>query len=349
MAGIRFTRLVDDFVATLERAGATVIRPAAIQRERPAQFRVTFGNRSTDCLLFIWTITPGGGPPGVRPANERRIQMTNIAGMPLLPGVRTILSGWNVETGTYAFWDARRHTSFSSNSPSLQVSQLTLEQANQTGIASQLRPIKRDNIVVGDEVVIACEPRSLLWYVQNGGPLHNYHDDAAAIVDLVDAEPEEEREFIDTADTDIAAARRYDMVETMRAYRDAKFRPAVLQAYQHKCCVCQTDLKLVDAAHIVPVSHPTSTDEVTNGLALCRLHHGAYDNALLGIQSDYRIVINPAMVDRLNEIKLDTAIEPFTKALPAKIHVPASIEARPNPDNLVLGLQTRRWDDRFVA
>jgi putative restriction endonuclease len=42
-------------------------------------------------------------------------------------------------------------------------------------------------------------------------------------------------------------------------------------------------LKLPDAAHIVPVTFPDSTDEVTNGLGLCRLHHGAYDNGLLGV------------------------------------------------------------------
>ena len=32
----------------------------------------------------------------------------------------------------------------------------------------------------------------------------------------------------------------------------------------------------------VPVSYPDSIDEVTNGLALCRLHHGATTTVCLG-------------------------------------------------------------------
>ncbi|MEX0612339.1 MAG: HNH endonuclease, partial [Pirellulales bacterium] len=122
-----------------------------------------------------------------------------------------------------------------------------------------------------------------------------------------------------------------------------------LQAYYYKCAVCDCDLKLVDAAHIVPISHPTSTDDVTNGLALCRLHHGAYDNALLGVQSDYQIVINPERSERLHEIGMDSWLPVFTTALPQRIRVPASIEVRPFPENLRLGLELRRWPGRLIA
>ena len=264
--------------------------------------------------------------------------------MPLRPGVRTLLGGWSEEFGVYAFWDARRHTSFSRRSPSLQVTSDTLETAGTVGIASQMRPTQQ-----GKEVVVSCSPSSVLWYVENGAPLHNAEEDAIAVVDLAEASPEEERGFLDSADTEIASARRYDLVETMRAYRDAKFRPAVLQAFGYKCAVCGCDLKLVDAAHVVPVSHPTSTDEVTNGLALCRLHHGAYDNALLGVQSDYSVVINPERADRLREINLDSGLEEFRTRLPDRIRVPASIEARPLPENLRLGLEVRRWPPSYCV
>lgn len=179
--------------------------------------------------------------------------------------------------------------------------------------------------------------------------MHNAEGDALAIVDLAEAAPEDERNFLDSAETEIESARRYDLVETMRVYRDAKFRPAVLHAFSYKCAVCNCDLKLVDAAHIIPVSHRNSTDDVTNGVALCRLHHGAYDNALLGIQSSYNIVINPTMVNRLSAIGLGTALEEFQSRLPEKIRVPASIEARPSPKKLKLGLQVRRWPETLIA
>src|SRR5437868_2130919 len=138
-------------------------------------------------------------------------------------------------------------------------------------------------------------------------------------------------------------ARRYDLVELMRAYRDAKFRPAVLRAYRYQRAVCQSALKLVDAAHIVPVSYPHSTDDVTNGLALCRLHHGASDNGLLGVRSDYSIIVNHERETSLTAINLHMGLEAFKAALPPMITVPAQAEIRPNPRNLILGLEARRF------
>lgn len=344
MAGIPFPRLVDEFVENLERYGATVLRETRPERTRPARIRVVTTEKRTECLIFLWTITPGGGGEGVRPARERRIQITNVARLPMEPGVRTLLGGWSAEFEVYAFWDARRHTQFSVNSPSLQVSADTLETAQAMGITTQLRPT-----LEGQEVVVSVSPASLLWYLENGMPLHNAEEDATAVVELINATPEVERNFVDSSKSEIQTARRYDLVETMRAYRDAKFRPAVLQAYNYKCAVCYCDLKLVDAAHILPVSHSSSTDEVTNGIALCRLHHGAYDNALLGIQSTYQIVINPLCTRRLEEIGLATGLEQFRSTLPEVIRVPFSIEARPDPALLRLGLHVRGFPDSLVT
>lgn len=342
MPGIPFNALVDQFVNNLERLSATVIRARSRDRDRPARLRVVT-SRHTDCILFLWAITAGGGGAGVRPAGERRIQITGVNRMPLEPGVRTLLGGWSEEYSVYAFWDARRHVTFGS-SPSLQVNDATLEAASTIGIATQLRPTRE-----GEEVVAAVSPNSLLWYLENGAPLHNAGNDATAVVDLADASQEEERDFLDSAKSEAESARRYDLVETMRAFRDAAFKPAVLQAYSYKCAVCECDLKLVDAAHIVPVSHPTSRDEVTNGIALCRLHHGAFDNALLGVQSDYQLIINPERSDKLREIGMDTWLPSFQSTLPPRIRVPASIEARPSAENLKLGLRLRRWPDALIA
>lgn len=342
MPGIPFSSLVDQFVNHLERGSATVIRARPRDAVRPARLQIVTA-RQTDCILFLWAITAGGGGAGVRPAGERRIQITGVQRLPLEPGVRTLLGGWSDEFEVYAFWDARRHVTFGS-SPSLQVANATLETASTVGIATQLRPTRE-----GQEVVVGVSPRSLLWYLENGAPLHNAGDDALAVGQLTDASQEEEREFLDSATTEAESARRYDLVETMRAYRAAAFRPAVLQAYSYKCAVCECDLKLVDAAHIVPVTHPTSTDEVTNGLALCRLHHGAFDNGLLGVQSSLQIVINPERCEKLREIAMGTWLPAFQRALPERIRIPLSIEARPLPENLRLGLQLRRWPESLIA
>lgn len=344
MPGIRFSRLICDFVAVLERTSATVIPARPGDSARPARMRVMTAEGVTDCIVFLWTITPGGGGAGVRPENERRIQITKITGIPLEPGCRTLLGGWSDEFGVYAFWDPRRHVRFSRRSPSLQVVSETLETAGSVGIATYIRPTQQ-----GAEVVVSVSPDSLLWYVQNGLPIHNSEGDAPAVVDLAEATPEEERSFLDQSESDIQAARRYDLVQTMRAYRDARFKPAVLRAYGHRCAVCGYALKLVDAAHIVPVSYPQSTDDVTNGLALCRLHHGAYDNGLIGVRSDYRVITNPHIEGRLGDLRLDMGLDEFKARLPKLIRLPTHPEVRPSPDKLAIGLRVRSWPDNLVA
>jgi len=345
MPGIRFDQLVDRFAQTLERLGAGVLILDAMA-QRPARIRVTTSDGATECLLFLWTITPGGGRGGERPAHERRIQITGVApvGFPLLPGSRTIIGGFSEETGVWGFWDPRRHSRFSPRSPSLQVHSETLENAGSQGLATQMRPVQGG----GREVVAAVAPDSLLWYVQQGEPLHNVDDDANQVAQMIDASPEEQRAFIDESQTSDQAARRVELIETLRRHRDARFRPAVLQAYRFRCAVCDTALKLVDAAHIIPVSHPLGTDEVTNGVALCRLHHGAYDNGLLGIQSTYRIILNPDAINRLERADLNAGLAVFRKALPAQITPPRVPEVRPDPNHLRIGLEVRQFPQTLV-
>ena len=135
----------------------------------------------------------------------------------------------------------------------------------------------------------------------------------------------------------------------MRAFRDARFRPLVLQAYRNRCAVCGTALKLVDAAHIVPVSDPRGDDVVNNGLALCRLHHGAYDTGLLGVQSNYQIVLNTAVADRLRQVQLDGGLNVFRAALPQRIRLPNVSEVRPDPRKLRIGLEVRQFPAILVA
>ncbi len=344
MPGIPFRQLADSFAANLERLSAAIIRERERDDERPARMRVLTGEGPTNCLVFLWAVTHGGKN---RPDNERRIQATGLQGqpIPLVPGFRTLLGGWNEEFQVWVFWDARRHVDFGLHgSNSCQVTSETLDAAARVGIATQVRPTR-----MGSEVVVAVHPDSLLWYVQNGHDLHNSDQDAVGVAELVDATNEDEAQFILAGQDENQVARRYDLVELMKAYRDAKFRPAVLRAYRYQCTVCRCALKLVDAAHIVPVSYPESTDEITNGLALCRLHHGAYDNGLLGIRSDYSIVTNPERENALAAMQLDMGLDDFKAALPEAITPPAAIEARPEPQKLILGLRARGWPPILVA
>lgn len=344
MPAIPFPRLLEQFVATMERSGATVLLAGDV--DKPARIRVIIGEKTTDCIVYLWTITPGGGPPGTRPARERRIQITpkTLRQFPLRPGVRTIVGGWNPEAEVWAFWDARRHTRFSPGSPSFQTNSDTLEAAGHHGIATQLRPANE-----GREVVVAVRPDFLLWYVQDGQPLHDADEDAGEVINLTDASPEEEAGLVESSTTHEQLTRRVQLVEIMRAFRDARFRPLVLQAYGNRCAVCGTALKLVDAAHIVPVSDPRGDDEVTNGLALCRLHHAAYDTGLVGVRSDYRVILNSVAANRLREVRLDAGLLEFQTALPEAIRVPHVAEVRPDPRKLRIGLEVRQFPPVLIA
>lgn len=78
--------------------------------------------------------------------------------------------------------------------------------------------------------------------------------------------------------------RRYAEQIVKRRLHQPEFRGRVLHAYERHCTVCRLDRpQLLDAAHIVPDSQETGHALVTNGLALCKIHHAAYDANILGI------------------------------------------------------------------
>jgi putative restriction endonuclease len=77
------------------------------------------------------------------------------------------------------------------------------------------------------------------------------------------------------------------------------FREKVLHAYRTQCALCRLKhSELLDAAHIIPDNEPDSTPTVDNGIALCKLHHAAFDSLILGISPDYLIHVRE---DVLNE------------------------------------------------
>lgn len=76
--------------------------------------------------------------------------------------------------------------------------------------------------------------------------------------------------------------------------RDPSFRGKILDAYDCACAFCGARRKTPDgrfevhAAHIQPV-RDDGPDLVQNGLALCRLHHWAFDNGWLAIDTNHTI------------------------------------------------------------
>ena len=95
------------------------------------------------------------------------------------------------------------------------------------------------------------------------------------------------------------ARRAYVTVVTQQRLHQQSFRERVLRAYQGQCAVCRIrHEELLQAAHILPDGHPQGEPIVPNGLALCGLHHAAFDRNILGITRERVIRIR---VDVLRE------------------------------------------------
>ena len=80
--------------------------------------------------------------------------------------------------------------------------------------------------------------------------------------------------------------------------RGRGFRRAVLEAYDYKCSVCGIQINSpnslvweVEAAHIVPHSY-SGKDNILNGLALCRLHHWAFDVGWFTIKDNFQVKVS---------------------------------------------------------
>jgi putative restriction endonuclease len=81
--------------------------------------------------------------------------------------------------------------------------------------------------------------------------------------------------------------RRYARRLTLQRLHQVLFRPRVLRAYESRCALCRLrHPPLLDAAHILPDHHERGEPVVPNGLAMCKIHHAAYDANIIGIRPD---------------------------------------------------------------
>ncbi|MFA5971924.1 MAG: HNH endonuclease [Lentimicrobiaceae bacterium] len=86
--------------------------------------------------------------------------------------------------------------------------------------------------------------------------------------------------------------RKYLTSSVLVRLHQKSFRERVLAAYQNHCTLCNLrHVELLDAAHIIGDNEDTGEPIIQNGLALCKIHHAAFDQNILGISPDYTIKI----------------------------------------------------------
>lgn len=84
--------------------------------------------------------------------------------------------------------------------------------------------------------------------------------------------------------------------ETQRRVRSGAFPKLVKAAYDFRCAICGRSRTSpagtvdIEAAHIYP-KRENGRDLVQNGLALCRLHHWAFDTGWLAVTDEYRVLV----------------------------------------------------------
>lgn len=87
-----------------------------------------------------------------------------------------------------------------------------------------------------------------------------------------------------------------------RRRRSSTFRRSVLVAYQARCAVCDWAVRVgnaplgIEAAHVFRHASGGS-DEVDNGLALCAIHHLAWDTGALSADEERRIMVSPHVAE----------------------------------------------------
>ena len=97
------------------------------------------------------------------------------------------------------------------------------------------------------------------------------------------------------------ARRQYVTRVAVVRLHQAAFRRHVLTAYRNTCAVCHLrHSQLLDAAHILGDRHDRGDPVVPNGLAMCKIHHAAFDTNILGIRPDRIVEIRPDVLDEVD-------------------------------------------------
>jgi putative restriction endonuclease len=110
------------------------------------------------------------------------------------------------------------------------------------------------------------------------------------------------------------------------------FRARVLQAYEHRCSMCRLrHAELLDAAHILPDGHPRGHPVIPNGLALCKIHHAAYDQNIMGVRPDLVIEVRRDILEEVDGPMLTHGLKGMAGA---QLTEPRQRSARPDREAL---------------
>lgn len=318
--------LLSVLIRSIEASGWQALVTSAV---KPFELRLFRGeSRGPVLRVYIWNCTHGGG--SARAADEYRIQFTGVVPHDH-PDAITLLLGWHSGYEVFAAWDIGHHDGQDSSSPSAQLREEVLAQAHSRQFAVGTR--------ANGEIVVAFRPEFLVDYAINALSLHRTGEvaDEFGLLNHI--------EELDVSDIDsIESPERRKVVTTIvRRYRAADFRRRVLGAYNHRCAMCGVQLDLLDAAHLLPVAADNSTDDTNNGVALCKLHHAAFDRNLVSFDERYRIEVSNSELRRLADIQRGGGADDFRNMLKDALVLPSDRRDYPPPLLIQSSRAIRGW------
>ena len=135
---------------------------------------------------------------------------------------------------------------------------------------------------------------------------------------------------VESAET--ALRRRYATRIVQQRLHQQEFRERVLEAYQRHCAICRLKReRLLEAAHIVADRDERGAPVVSNGIALCALHHSAFDAHLIAIRPDYQVEVREDVLHEVDGPMLVHGLQGFNGQL---IRVPRALHQQPDRDLL---------------
>jgi putative restriction endonuclease len=299
--------------------------------EHPFKVKIFNETENYFVKIIIYNVTHGGGNKRAR--NEFRIQIKEPTLITEV-GYKTLILGYYEALQVFAGFDLLKHLGVPGYSASFQIRAENLEKAAINGFS----PYNKGN----GEIAIAFRPDFFVEYVRNLESLHTFGESQQDF-DILDEITQKEIVPNNEILQQVSIPRQITVLSISKKQRENSFRARILRAYNYRCACSGIQLKLVEAAHIVPVNYETSTDETCNGIALSIIHHKAYDKGLITFNEKYQIIFKESEVLKLKELNLHGGLDKFIREMRPIIDVPPAITDRPNVGYIKTANQLRGW------
>lgn len=334
MPPVSASELVNSFFDGFQQSGGAAYYVSDSVQGHPRRFVFEYYGGVADVWVYAWNLTHGGRDSL---PDEFRIQMTSVdSPIALNPNGFTVLMGYHADLRVFAGFDLSKHIGFTAGSPSVQINISALHQALQAGLSFHSKS--------NDEIAVGVRPDQLVNYIIKSESLHKFGAEEkvqALLNQAVDPTQPSGAAF-----EQLGVERQRIVSEVTQYSRDGNFRKAVLNAYDNRCAVTRTQMRLIDAAHILPVKVKGSSDHVSNGLCLSPTLHRAYDNCLIYLDQDLVMRLNEDRASQLINDRLDAGLAAFRLQLGKPIHLPSDIAQRPRPEFIARANIYRRIPER---